>query len=453
MFDFPKVIGQGSYGYIHYPHLITTEDEENQYSTIEKERGMSDASIKVSKILEKEDAMDEMKKYNLFHEMDPACDFHLGEMTLAHPSKKNNTVLATLEHGQYIVEHLSEYRLILMNYGGPSIRDYANDIRSDFIRFPHTHNNTESVVTFWKETVRLVQGVKQMIDHHIVHHDIKPSNVVYHLPTNRLNYIDFGLVNRMDNIFQCSVKNEYDFTIFFYNMPPELFFYNQLRFDNWRNMSTEERKEQLANCCTSWIKEEEEETKTNKNVDDHDDDDNEDENNKYSFSDSLYMSERELKYINDFEEYLEDLTKKHEKTSENCFNYCTTHDAIPDVPGSALGSDTFPPAFPLSYKLPISRKPPLHDFMMEGFADFMMHDIDLYTDFQEFIYASMHTMDIYGLGHTLLYILIRTYALLPGIFVYEMYQLLREMLDNNLTRRISIQHLQERFSSVLLLLS
>lgn len=440
MFDFPKVIGHGSYGYIHYPRLLTTDDDDDNDKKTEC------MYPRVSKILEKVDAMDEMNKYKLFHEMDPECDFHLGEMVLAHPSEKNSDALLKLDNGHQIIQHLSEYRLILMNYGGPSVRDYANTIRSDSIRFPKTHNNTESVVTFWKETVRLVHGIERMLHHHIVHHDIKPSNVVYN--HHRLNYIDFGLVNCMDNIFQYSLKNDYDFTIFFYNMPPELFFYNQSRFDNWRNMSSTERKEQLAHCCTSWIKEEGN-TKQTKNEDDEDYDDYDDDekNNKYSFSDSLYMSERELKYMNDFEEYLEDSTKK---TTENCFNYCTTHDAIPDsvVPDMFFSKET-PPSLPAKYKVPI---PPLHDFMMEGFADFMMHDIDLYTDFHEFIYASMHTMDIYGLGHTLLYILIRTHTLLPPTFVHELYRLLREMLDNNLTRRISMQHLQERFSSILLLL-
>ena len=459
MFDFPKVIGQGSYGYIHYPHLLTTEDDEKEEK--EEKEESEDFGPKVSKILEKKDAMDEMKKYKMFHDMDPECDFHLGEMVLAHPSEKNSEVLLKLDNGRHIIQHLSEYRLILMNYGGASVRDYANNVRRDFRRFPKegpeckTHNNTESVVCFWSEgrmpsttkskerialegfwseTVRLVRGIERMLHHNMVHHDVKPSNVVY--DNHRLNFIDFGLVNYMDNIYRFSLNNDYDFTIFFYNMPPELFLYNESRFEQWRSMSSEERKEQLAHFCVSWIKPKE---------DDEDEDVDED---KYSFSDSLHMSERELKYMADFEEYLDTLVTNQRKTAENCFNYCTTHDAIPDV---FIDAPSPPPPPSISQREFSSIKPlrPLHDLMMEGFADFMMHDIDLYTNFHEFMYASMHTMDIYGLGHTLLYVLIRTYQHLPHTFVYEMYTLLREMLDNNLTRRINIQLLQERFSVVL----
>jgi hypothetical protein len=437
MFDVPQVIGQGSYGYIHYPPLLTTEEDEDNREKVQN--GL--LCPQVSKILEKEDAKVEMDKYALFHAMDPTCEFHLGEMTLARPSAKNNTVLATLEHGEHIVQHLSDYRLILMNYGGTSVRDYTNHVRSELLRFPNTHYHTESVVTFWKQTVRLVEGIERMIHHCMVHHDVKPSNVVYwydvkHIQ-NRLNYIDFGLVNHMEDIYQSCIKNDYDFTIFFYNMPPELFFYNQPQFDAWRKLSQEDRKTQLAYFCSSWIQDETDEK--------YEKEEDMTTRHKYSFADSLYMSERELKYMNDFEKEITgsvDEPSSSKKTAENCFNYCTTHDAIPDTIFKKCTTTTTTTNSNVHVR-------PLHEFMMEGFADFMMHDIDLYVDFREFVYASMHTMDIYGLGHTLLYALIRTHTRLPRPFVRDMYSLLREMLDNNLTRRINIQSLIEQFSSII----
>ena len=66
----------------------------------------------------------------------------------------------------------------------------------------------------------------------MVHHDLKPDNIVYNEKHNSLKIIDFGLLKKKKDIIKDSEQNKYGFSKFHFNIPPELFFYNKHGFDN-----------------------------------------------------------------------------------------------------------------------------------------------------------------------------------------------------------------------------
>jgi serine/threonine protein kinase len=57
-----------------------------------------------------------------------------------------------------------------------------------------TTSSRTNIINFWKEAIRLFRGLKAFKTHSLMHHDLKPQNVVYDMEMKRLNFIDFGLM-------------------------------------------------------------------------------------------------------------------------------------------------------------------------------------------------------------------------------------------------------------------
>ena len=55
-----------------------------------------------------------------------------------------------------------------------------------------TSDTKKKVNEFWVESHRLFRGLLVFKKYGIVHHDLKPQNLVYNIKTGRINFIDFG---------------------------------------------------------------------------------------------------------------------------------------------------------------------------------------------------------------------------------------------------------------------
>jgi len=523
--NYSKIIGMGSYGYVYYPSLfyldvsygcgIRSRAEDNhaysegrrrspeEYENIQETNNIikNNNKNKVSKLLKKEFAEKELFRYELIRTADPDNKFHLGNMFIANPSRRNIPLLSIHENGKEIIHNLKEYKLIVMRYGGKSLREYGNIIynnikktsvvksdgnyTSDENSYVHVHRDvisaTSKIILFWKDSLRLIKGIECFIQNHIVHHDIKTANILFryeddldvsgecldvvsvaerritthilkddvgvqrNMEINRSNYIDFGLVQSMESIYEKSKTSNYNYSIFYYNFPPELFFYDKERFDVFRNLNMEERKLWFQYICTSWIGGKVAEKDANcilhanhykliekimkiPNIEcllSNYEDNTVDDDFEHSFQDSVRQTISEIKYTKTLPGYTHKCSSGRHRSPEEYEKH--TIETFLD-----------------------SKK--TEEIMIQNFQTFLLHDIDKFPDFKHFMKYSLYTMDIYGLGQTLMYMLIHTQIFLPHSFVEKMQMLLHKMMHNNVAKRITITRLIEEYTILLDLL-
>ena len=467
---FSKMIGTGSYGYVYHPCLffldVSSENMQIMQETIKNRNNH------VSKLLKKEFAEKELFRYELIRIADPYNNFHLGNMFMANPSRRNIPLLSIGANGKEIVDHFNEYQLIIMKYGGKTLREYGqraytpsttkyiDDLRSsaDFGNIIYNNKKThvnhkyeQNIVIFWKDSIRLIQGVNCFIQNNIVHHDIKSANIVFDYDEdvdinkckNRSNYIDFGLSQSMESIYEKSKMSQYNYSIFYYNFPPELFLYDKERFEIFRNLNIKERTRWFNYICTSWI------NPPNKN-------------NQCSKTDAVNIVEAAGQRA----ECLQQLTQKVTSSPEEFGQTPLTEgfDCLLSNNSDDSDDNDFDHSFMDSTNQVISELKNTKileqylncqntkEKLIENFQKFLLYDIDKYPNFKSFIKNSLYTLDIYGLGQTLLYMLIYTYQFLPKSFVEKMHILLHKMTHNNVTERITIKNLLHEYTILLQLL-
>jgi serine/threonine protein kinase len=101
------------------------------------------------------------------------------------------------------------------------------------------------VKTFWIEAHRLFRGLLTFQKYGIVHHDVKPQNLVYNSTTNRINFIDFGhMRNVKTELEKCERSDNWIYDYPFWNYPFEIQFLNQGEYMYFVN-KTEKEKEQF----------------------------------------------------------------------------------------------------------------------------------------------------------------------------------------------------------------
>lgn len=275
--------------------------------------------------------------------------------------------------------------------------------------------------------------------------------MVYDASNARINVIDFGLTNYMSTIREKAYADNYSFAIFYYNMPPELYFYSKSRFDAWRRMTLTERQIEFACLETTWLELEPNDVHPcalhalNNFSESHDTNttesgeelDKTEYNNDYSYSDSLALSEKELRHYRDFEDRL--LQTPFLVKPPSLFKR-----SEPIHPESCLFR---PPKHPS--RLHRDSYVPIHEQMHQDFRQFLLHDIDTFTDFDTFLTRSMETFDLYGLGYTLLYNLVHTHTFFSDESVQSLYVLLGKMLNNNVTQRIRVNAAYQEFMDII----
>ncbi len=230
-----NVIGQGSYGCIHKPSLHCTRK--------------TDYSNKVSKILKGVDAAKEMKEYNLISKIDKNADYHLGKPVKCKIKKSdyNKKSIEKCKNSQDFFKVLDELSLIVMNDGGYHLEDFAKEI----IRWDKTKENIEKIELFWLECHRILYGLKILLDNKLVHHDLKPQNIVYNIKENRLNFIDFGFMTTTTAIKTKSKNSTNNLATYHWSFPYELVFLNKKTFINFCEKKDNERKEFYNNILNS----------------------------------------------------------------------------------------------------------------------------------------------------------------------------------------------------------
>jgi hypothetical protein len=183
----PNIIGQGTYGCVHRPSLTCSKKPKVSYHN------------KTSKLLSKRDATKELKEYKNVSDADPRDEFYLGKPIKCPPDTlvpSNVTAAQKCNLANYAGFSLDRYNLLIMGDGGENIYTYAASL-NDLDPSPTITNKCE---LFLLESLRLFKGLLIFKQKGLVHHDLKPQNIVYNESKNRLNFIDFGLMTQKKEI-------------------------------------------------------------------------------------------------------------------------------------------------------------------------------------------------------------------------------------------------------------
>jgi serine/threonine protein kinase len=234
------VIGEGGYGCVHKPSLKCKSSSKTSYKN------------KVSKVLFSTFAKKELKEYDKIGRIDKTKQFYLGkpkDCQFNTKDKENQNSLNKCSVAEDMLKTPEDLTLLIMEDGGINLEIYANQ----FVTMGNSKtqfDNIKRVEIFWMEAFRLLLGIKELLQHGIVHNDLKPQNIVYDEKKQRINLIDFGLMSVIDDIITSSSHNtNYYANQTYWAYPLETSLYNKIKFDKFCEMNQSEREEYIIKLC------------------------------------------------------------------------------------------------------------------------------------------------------------------------------------------------------------
>ena len=233
----PEVIGEGTYGCVHKPALNCNKKK--------SEPG------KVSKVMRKRDADDELKEYLLIREIDTDGKYHLGTPTKC-SIDDNIQNIESINKCRKITTNKSELRklkLLIMEHGGYNIEDYVNL----FSNKNPSDETMHTLETFLASFANIFKGLELFDSKKVAHHDLKPQNIVYNPDTNNTKFIDFGLMTNYSTVLSETSRSKYHFAEnCHWSFPFEITLWNNKAFKSF--ISEKKRAEYVKNDVDRHIK-------------------------------------------------------------------------------------------------------------------------------------------------------------------------------------------------------
>lgn len=190
----PIILGEGTFGTVFKPAIPCDLP--------------LDLTNTISKVMKTENAEAELKEFDKIEELEP---YHIGKPVLCEISQENFDKYVVAQSSNIIAVNghdARNYRMLQYNYGGRDLSIFVVDMK----RLP-----PEIISIFWRETIRLWEGIREFMRSGLSHGDIKPQNIVFNYDTHELKYIDFGNMARISELVSGTKPRE-----FFWNLPLEL---------------------------------------------------------------------------------------------------------------------------------------------------------------------------------------------------------------------------------------
>jgi serine/threonine protein kinase len=215
------VIGEGTYGCVHKPSLKCKDRPDMSYEG------------KLSKIMTKEHVIIEMDEYKTIDTVDKDGKFYLGKPEECEPIIDTETI-TEVDACQWIKsDDLENMKLLIMQDGGLDLSGYLKTIQT---------KTAEDIERFLIEAHRLVLGIYVLGMKGVIHHDLKPQNIVYNEAKNRINFIDFGFMTRYKFLKSESIDSINTHAIEHWSFPLEMMFLNNNEYTKYATMTPEERQ-------------------------------------------------------------------------------------------------------------------------------------------------------------------------------------------------------------------
>lgn len=241
-----SVIGEGSYGCVHKPKL--------QCNNSKKVDKLENNKF-ISKFMLTKEAVQELSEYTTISRIDTKKHYYLGKPLKCKPknnkynlnsikkcdiykniNSKSNFSTGSKTKKKY---HYDKFSLLIIPDGGIDISKLADSFST-----MHVSEKNAILQKFWKNAPTLFHGIQTFEKHGIIHHDIKPQNVVFNTETGEMKFIDFGLMRKINEVIDNSEKNENFFAEDpFWTYPFELPYLNYESFEKVAELSIEEKRE------------------------------------------------------------------------------------------------------------------------------------------------------------------------------------------------------------------
>jgi serine/threonine protein kinase len=182
-----KAIGVGSFGCVYRPPL-----------KCEKNKPSDGYANKISKLLQHHHSIIELNEYNKIVKIDKKKKYFLGKPYLCKADKQDvlNSV-NTDDCDIFDESEIDNYDLLISKDGGMDLDDFLEKEMKSYIE---SDSSKTAVERFLLNIHNLLLGIKLFNDNDITHFDIKPSNIVFDKKTEKLMFIDFGLMDNISNV-------------------------------------------------------------------------------------------------------------------------------------------------------------------------------------------------------------------------------------------------------------
>ena len=216
------VIGEGAYGCVHKPSLKCKDAPDMSYEG------------KLSKAMDIRHAATELKEYDVIDAVDKDLRYHLGKPEVCSPAKDRQTVRAIDKCKWIKSKDIANMKLLIMKDGGLNLADYLYDIKD---------RTKEEIEMFFIELHRVILGIKVLGDNGIVHHDLKPQNIVYNPTEERMNFIDFGHMTMAESLKNKSIQSSNSHAVSHWSFPMEMMFQNKKNYMSYAKLTVDEREQ------------------------------------------------------------------------------------------------------------------------------------------------------------------------------------------------------------------
>lgn len=201
-----EILGEGTYGCVIKPSLKCKGSKQIEYKG------------RVSKIMNKKDAIDEMKEMNKLKDIDNIEKFTIRTPINCKPVINNqfHTIVSQCTSdrvNQTYTKNPNNLAQLLIDDGGVDLSKFSKNI------YPNLSLDDQKV--FLTSFLHLFKGLKFFSDNDIIHQDIKSLNIVYNVSTGKIRYIDFGLAMSKKEFIQKSKFNKNTFAQSWSYYPPE----------------------------------------------------------------------------------------------------------------------------------------------------------------------------------------------------------------------------------------
>ena len=228
-------VNQGTYGCVYRPPLKC----KNKKKT---------AKNMISKLMVKDEANAEVNEYKILQRIDRQNIYYPGppQKCDVNPNDKkiSEDDCSLLEE----TPDLNDYSLLLYKDGGVDLDDFVEEHLDDYLK----HAKQKQTDLFWLNAHSLFKGVRLYVDNMFLHHDIKPSNIVFDPKTHSFKFIDFGLSVVTTNLVN-DILNKKDYESFHWSYPLEIGFTNykkDFHFDKLDDATIEKVESDLIRLFT-----------------------------------------------------------------------------------------------------------------------------------------------------------------------------------------------------------
>jgi serine/threonine protein kinase len=189
----PRLLAQGTYGCVYVPPIKCADTKPAGYY-----------NNKISKLMTTNDALVEMNEYNTIAAADPSANFYLGIPETCTPVANYMSYAENCRAMHKPRAANDTAKLLIMKNGGDNISIYVKNILDRINNLTKSGVSKRAIIEQITPDIdylilamyKLLFGIRMLGKNDLIHHDIKPGNIVYDEHTHNANLIDFGIMEK-----------------------------------------------------------------------------------------------------------------------------------------------------------------------------------------------------------------------------------------------------------------